>query len=631
MLLCALAFASGLALADEQLDRVSTNVESLEDLIVGLEARIAGDHGLVENAEQRFEDALFARMTGDHLTAAEGFFLLARVLEDDGLRRDAQWYLADSLYEIGSVDLAEETLLEIDADPTHVFREAASLRLLDLYADNNRQEDFLAYYAGASDHIESTDALTYTLGKCFYKLGQHDRAHELLKNIPSGSEHYGRARYVLGTIHVVEGDLEEAATHFKDNLSLSIDTKLDRQVHDQTLLALARVAYQQGEYGEASEYYAKIDGDSEYLADQLYEEVWTHVRLEDDLGALVALELFLLHFPDHPAGGRLRLARGHLQMRQRDWEAATEEYEHVLAEYKPLRGADYADLPVWLQNQVSSDPDVAAANNVVATLEEQAAELEAAEELVEELSSIIAGKPILKRHHEQLVETAIGLKISLVLSMNVLSVDARSLPSSGKEGRTRVAELKSRRAKLIGKLKRVVTHDKLPAAEARAATESLLSLRDKIITQWEAQKEVRAASRKPQPNQEAETMIRDLDALGYRLDAAFHTVQAQSEKAREPLLESLAREAAAIETATLEHKELVRSSESVLHAAERRGAAALDGYLVDAIRQADMGLVDASWNELLDTVQLREDALIDRAEKLNLLRITAEALRKRVR
>jgi len=96
----------------------------------------------------------------------------------------------------------------------------------------------------------------------------------------------------------------------------------------------------------ATHWYSKLSGDTDYLADQLYEQVWAFVRLEDDLHALESLELFLLYFPDHLNAGRLRLARGHLQMRRGKWEKATDEYQPVVDDFTPLRGAPHDSLPL---------------------------------------------------------------------------------------------------------------------------------------------------------------------------------------------------------------------------------------------------------------------------------------------
>ena len=624
-----LALIAATALAGDY----AANVSTLSSLIDDLEARVAGDRGFVDDAEaeRRFGDALYAYMTDDYLAAAESFFLLSRVVTDPGLRGDSQWYLADSLYQLGTLDLAEETLLAIDGDPSNPFRVDAAHRLLDLYASSRRGEDFLRYYARSVDHIPTGDRLTYTLGKSFYLLGELERAHEILEDIPRESAHYTRARYVLGAIHVIDGNLEEAATHFKDNLSMSIDDHADRQVSDLTVIALARLAFDRGDYVEATEYYGRIGGDSDYVPEQLFEQMWAFVRLEDDLRALESLELFLLRFPDHPNAGRLRLARGHLQMRQGKWADATAEYEQVIEDYRPLQGAAYEDLPIWFQEQIAAEPDFAAAQTIVTSLQQQRDQLQLSEQMIAELTDTLAEEPVLRRHHEMYIDTAMGLKISLVLAMNVLSVDARTLPSNRKEGRSKLADLRTRRGELIRRLKAIEAHEKLPVAEARAANTNLLQLRDDVIGQWTAQRAYRRASGKTRDDDKAEEVIETLTTLTERLHRTFEVVQTQSARAVDPLRKTLALESLAVRDAGIEQAALTAVGEAVLRDAEADGVISLDGFVTGAIRQADMGLADAAWSELLDTVEEKEEIMIERNEKLKLLASTMDGMRNRGR
>jgi tetratricopeptide (TPR) repeat protein len=622
-------------LANSPVDGLAVEVANLNRQVDMIQAQVAGERGFLDatETEERFEEALMAHMVGEHLEAAERFFLLTQVLTDTALRRDAQWYLAESLTAIGSHQLAEETLREIDVDPNHPFREAASLQLLDLYASTHREADFLSYYASASARITPGDSLTYALGKCFFTLEHSDRAHALLEDLSPSSEYYARARYLLGTLHIREGDLDEAVTHYKDILSVSLDTTTDRQVHDLALLAMARIAFERGEYADASRHYASLSGDTDYLDEQLYEQVWTYVRLEEDGSAMNALELFLLHFPDHPNAGRLRLARGHLQMRQRDWESATQEYEDVIAEYEPLRGAEFDALPTWMRERIEALPEVASAHRVVQDLDEQAALLEASAQIADELHTLLEGTPVLRRHEQLTVDTAVTLDRALQTSLALLELHTLSLSPQGRDQRSRVAALRDAQGRLLRDVLKVEANPDLSLHEARAATESFQHLRGRLDAQWTSARKSLSASpgRKTRVDDRITPLAQSVDTLLTALDQAYQSIHQQSQTVKGPLQKHVIEQERLLQSAMRDHDRLAQVGTMVLHTAERQGTASMEGFLAGAIRQADMGLADAAWNELIDVVERRESAQREKNEKLLFLESTMEELRRRSR
>src|SRR5690606_37661807 len=118
--------------------------------------------------------------------------------------------------------------------------------------------------------------------------------------------------------------------------------RVDRDVSDLALLALGRVRLEQGRFDEAADWYGRVGGDSRFLADKLYELVWTFIRQREavlerladedarmgdaerarlDLRArelikeaLRGVEIFLLAYPEHQYTAQLKLIQGHLHM-----------------------------------------------------------------------------------------------------------------------------------------------------------------------------------------------------------------------------------------------------------------------------------------------------------------------------
>jgi len=238
----------------------------------------------------RYEDYVYLHMIGEHDVAAEGFFTLVttEALGDVGLHRDAEWYLAESLFQMGNISTAEARYLVIADDDQHPFRDDAVRRLLELYGTTGQSEEFAAFYEEEilNGRVRPSDLITYSLAKSFYFQDQLDEAVAHFRQIPADSPYYGKTSYFLGTIRVVRGELDAAIEPFTIAAERAIDTLEDRQLHDLALLALARIYYEQGKLPEAAEYYGQVGGDSEYLAEKLYEVIWTFIKQEQYRAAL---------------------------------------------------------------------------------------------------------------------------------------------------------------------------------------------------------------------------------------------------------------------------------------------------------------------------------------------------------
>ncbi len=403
----------------ERLDRIELQVASAEDSLSRVERDLTRRAGFLgaEEARRRFENAVYHYLVGEYDTGAKEFFTLVEsgaFPVGSPLLADSQWYLAECLFELGNHALAEEAFQGIiSAGPNHPFFRDAVRRELELYGLTGQGTKFYGLYDNV---VQPTDIVRYTVGKSFYRQGEYVRAKSMLGEIPSDSLYFGRSRYLLGTILVVEGSYSDAIPEFEKASGISVDTAEHREIVDLANLALGRLHYEQGDFIASSEYYQRISRQSQYFADALYEIGWTFIKQGDYQQALQSVEIFLLAFPEHRYTAQLKLLHGHLSMKEAQFEQALSTYQGVVDEYSPVHDAIQAieqdamkpmewfdtlveldsidryygeDIPGYAVEMLASQPEVYRAVEVHRELRRQKQEIEESEQLIVELNEAL--------------------------------------------------------------------------------------------------------------------------------------------------------------------------------------------------------------------------------------------------
>jgi tetratricopeptide (TPR) repeat protein len=452
---------------DRPLNAVATKVAKLGDDVSAISASVASDRGFIttEVALLKFEDYLYRYMVGDYQTAAEGFFGLVNTgaITDPELAANAHWYLAESLYYKDNLLAAEieyRAMANVDAHP---FRVESVRRLLDILSVAGAPGAFYDYYEAQvlNGRVAVTPRITYQVGKAFFLQGDIVRAKANFSSVTPEAAEYHKARYYLGAIMVQEQNLSAALDYFSDNLNMGVDTDASRKILDLSFLAIARIHYERGEFRKATQAYSGISGDSEYLADKLYELVWCFVKQDEVRQALRAVDFFILAYPEHEYSSSLTLLRGHLYMRLSELQSAEVAYEDVLSEATPIRDALglllesskvpevlYAALgpaeeavelggstvPVVVLQTLQSDAAIAAAVDVGADLKEQVSIVAESDALIDELkvavsqTSAVGGFAIAR--HRGLLTYGLAVRQQLAL----LDVEKTWLTANTKAG-----------------------------------------------------------------------------------------------------------------------------------------------------------------------------------------------------
>jgi len=494
-----------------RLDAVDEVVESLLRRSRALEGQVAPGSGYIteDQAVQRFQDYLFLHLVGDYEEAAQGFFALVTsgALGDAGLHRDAEWYLADSLFLVNNLATASARFEVIANEGKHPFRADAVRRLLELYAKSGQTDKFYDVYDReiVRGRVEATDDINYAVGKAFYAQGESEKAAGHFERVKSGSDMYGKALYFRATILIADKRLSEAAFLFKEAADLSVDTVDARRVHDLSLLALGRIDFELGNYALAIDHYDRIGGDSEYAADQQFELVWSYIELargEEDWdrqqaawqNGLRIIEIFLLAFPEHEYTAQLMLVVGHLHMAKVEHDSALTAYENVISEYSPIRdrfqnladsqsdpglyfekvlqleNSDAAEMniPGFAVAMMRTDPELGRAIDLFSQIDRQETDIAGSEAMIRELRLHLMGDGGIGGFEQMRYDAVLASSMATEHQLALLELEELWLYDTlSVERRTRLDPLHDRRMALIS----AVREDKFRVEEARKALE----------------------------------------------------------------------------------------------------------------------------------------------------------------
>jgi tetratricopeptide (TPR) repeat protein len=148
--------------------------------------------------------------------------------------------------------------------------------------------------------IEFRDEFNYFMGRYFYDAGELTQALRFLTEVSPTGEFGARALFLSAVVLVnpeigenirAVQNLEAAITH------ADRDSETDQEVVENAYLALARIAYQVGNFGGALYYYHQIPAESPRWTTALFESAWTYF-LAGDLNRAVG-NFHSLHSPYH--------------------------------------------------------------------------------------------------------------------------------------------------------------------------------------------------------------------------------------------------------------------------------------------------------------------------------------------
>jgi TolA-binding protein len=141
--------------------------------------------------------------------------------------------------------------------------------------------------------------LYYLMGRKSYEADELSDAVAYFEKVPANHELFPRAQYYQGIINYERDKLKSAAKAFREVIKADVPTedpdvvKELEDLKDLSLINIARIYYGLQKFDNADKYYAKVDRDSAYWPQSLFERAWSNFFLGDlneSLGLLMTVD-----------------------------------------------------------------------------------------------------------------------------------------------------------------------------------------------------------------------------------------------------------------------------------------------------------------------------------------------------
>ena len=147
---------------------------------------------------------------------------------------------------------------------------------------------------------QAKNHLHYLLGVQYYNDQELSLARENFGKVSSKSSFYLKSRYIEGVIFNEQEKYKSAVRAFRDVYREDMDIYNDprelltvNNLKDLSLINIASIYYGIERYGESSSYYQKVDRRSDYWAESLFRDGWSHFMVGDlnvTLGKILTVE-----------------------------------------------------------------------------------------------------------------------------------------------------------------------------------------------------------------------------------------------------------------------------------------------------------------------------------------------------
>jgi tetratricopeptide (TPR) repeat protein len=136
-------------------------------------------------------------------------------------------------------------------------------------------EELTKFYVGGFSTAFQNEYY-YFLGKFFYDYSNYPMAIKYLQMVTPESPYQPRAKYLVGLVQVTNAMYRSAVKTFQEAILAAEEFGDDlEKIIDLSYLALARIAYENGEYDAAIYYFRKVPKTSSHLPQAFYESSWT--------------------------------------------------------------------------------------------------------------------------------------------------------------------------------------------------------------------------------------------------------------------------------------------------------------------------------------------------------------------
>jgi len=359
--LLSVAFA---APARADVDKVSRSLTEIEAKVAQLKSAPIQRSQLRSPTyvEERVTDGeLFFRLQ-DYLRASVIFTDIVDNYRQHRAYPDALFLLAESLFKAGDFLGARERYRAIiahaDQSAYKAYVQRSLGRLIEIAIHIHDFQGVDEYFTRLSKlpPSEVEAATNYFRAKYLYSMAIRDaesptgavtqakadqqgleQARMAFEAVAARSPYYVEARYFIGVIYVLRGQLDAAVEAFRRVTAVKAESEDQRRVIDLAELAIGRLRYEQDQLEHAVEAYQMVPSNSPLFDTALYEIAWVYIRMGDSTRAERALEVMAVAAPESPHIPDGQLLRGNLLLRDGNFKGANSAFEGVSGQFGPIR------------------------------------------------------------------------------------------------------------------------------------------------------------------------------------------------------------------------------------------------------------------------------------------------------
>lgn len=243
--------------------------------------------------EMNEEDLKFIRglilyVAGDKCHFAAGIFGDLQSSSRPEIRTPSQFYLGNCLSKMGLFTEASEHLSWVlENDTTHFRNDAAEVMIAfpdDFYVRLGKKLE--AVIGSLNLKPESKVKANYIIAESALKRDSHATALKFASLVPEGSDLYNKSQYIIALSEYLAGNIKGGLERLKKLQTLLPKENVHKDLHAMISLNLARMAFQDKNYKEASQLYLAIDKSHPLWIQALMEHGWSQLSEGDNEGAI---------------------------------------------------------------------------------------------------------------------------------------------------------------------------------------------------------------------------------------------------------------------------------------------------------------------------------------------------------
>jgi tetratricopeptide (TPR) repeat protein len=341
---CAALLLAPFGAAAQDLERIATQISSLEDQAAQLQRSQSDDE--VESprrVEERLTDAELLFNMQDYTRASILYLDVVENHTNHPGYPEALFRLAESLFQsqnfYGARSRYREVLDHATQPGFRGYAQDALGRLIEIAIHLDEFEGVESYFSRLSQlpPSEVTSATHYARGRFLYHQEDYPGATQALGRVSQDADEYLRAQYHLGVIEVSQQRFPQAIEIFLRIGQAEPTTAEDRQVVDLAQVAIGALRLELDQPEEAIRAYQNVSRNSRVFDQALFQAAAAYSRMGDSTRAERALEVLTVATPDSAYLPRAKILRGNLLLDTGRYAESREVFYDVRQQYEPVR------------------------------------------------------------------------------------------------------------------------------------------------------------------------------------------------------------------------------------------------------------------------------------------------------